>query len=54
MTALINADRTAQAARAVDAFHAGDGRAQLSAGVVMTGLRAGLWHCAERGKNPRR
>jgi hypothetical protein len=33
MTALTNADRTAQAARAVDAFHAGDGRAQLSAGL---------------------
>ena len=54
MTALTNADRTAQVARAVDAFHAGDGRAQLSAGVAMTGLRAGRWHCAERGKNPRR
>ncbi len=53
MTAATNADRTAQA-RAVDAFHAGDGRAQLIAGVAMTELRAGLWHCADRGKNPRR
>ena len=54
MTARTNADRAALAARAVDAFHAGDGRAQLSAGVAMTGLRTGRWHCAERGKNPRR
>ena len=54
MAALTNVDRTAQTARAVDALHAGDGRAQLSAGVAMTGLRAGLWHCAERSKNPRR
>ena len=54
MTALTNADRTAQTARTVDAFHAGDGRAQLSAGVAMTGLRAGRWHRAEWGRNPRR
>jgi hypothetical protein len=45
MTALTNADRTAQA-RAVDAFPAGDGRAQLSAGVAMT--RIARWPVALR------